>query len=610
MKQTLGGMRPRLLAIVATIAAFMALVAPTSADAPIKILNPIGGGYSDATETAFVQNVIDQATGDSVRIVVIPSAYAHTSLGYAKAHVDELQSICTALLGTGSSIRAGCDTEMVPLWTRDDAENTEYANMISNPETDGIFILGGDQDAAMEILANTPSEAAMATAYERGAVVSGTSAGDAVESHTMIADYANGGGPSTALQKDKVDIWWSDNSDSHRGLSFGSDTTILDQHFFQRGRFTRLLNVTAQSYAHFDGDGRLGVGVDYATSVKLTNDATLSDVAGRTSVAIIDFSNAEFSWVDSTQTLSATGIVTHIMPEGDFSYDVPSRTMTADGTALSAPKPGDLPSLQAQSTATLMLGGDVLTGGNVLADFVDQARQSSSHRIVVVAAGFFSSGDASSAGNAYSQALKKLGWSRSGDTVQVVNFEAHTEWSRVAPSLVAGAAGVIFVGGDQSQMSRPLGDATFTDLVSEALDNAPVVLTDRAMTPVMGDDYMANADPTVDNVQSVAIDAFHDDYAQFTEGLHIVNAALEPRLMTDQRWGRLYSLVRAHSDEIAYGIDAQTAIVFSGGTATVRGNRSVVALDGREATFANGKNDAYAALNVIMNLYASGQTLP
>jgi cyanophycinase len=595
-------------AAVMLVLALVAVGAPSSA-ATTHILNPIGGGYSTATESEFVQQVIDHATGSAVRILVIPSAYGHTSLGYAPNHVDELQALCEEQLGDSSTFSAGCDTELVPLWKRADAQDPQNVAMISNPETDGIFILGGDQDVAMEILAGTRSEQAMDDAYQRGVVVSGTSAGTAVESRTMLEDYANGGGPGTALQQNKVAIWWGDDSDLQRGLSFGSQSTILDQHFFQRGRFTRSLNTAAQSVDHFGGDGTLSVGVDFNTSVQLTDDSVLSGVTGDTSVALIDFSHATHSWVGPSNTLSARNVLTQIMPPGPYSYDVAGRELSVDGSVLTPSTPTALPALRAPGSGALMLGGDLLSGGSGLASFVSQAQASGSHHIVVVAAGFFSSGDASSTGNAYAQALKKLGWSGSDYTIDVLNFEDHTEWSRVTPAAVDGAAGVIIVGGDQSQMARPLGDATFRGLVAEAIDNSPIVLTDRAMTPVMGDWYVANADPTVKNVQGTAIDAFHADYADVAQGLGYVHASFEPRLMTDQRWGRLYSLARAHSNEIVYGIGEQTAILLSGQTSTVAGDRSVVALDGRTATFDVAPNGAYAAFNVFMDLYAPGEAL-
>jgi cyanophycinase-like exopeptidase len=81
-------------------------------------------------------------------------------------------------------------------------------------------------------------------------------------------------------------VWWGDDRDLQRGLSFGSTATILDQHFYQMGRFGRLLNVVEQSDDRFAGSSALGVGVDLATGVRLVGDTSLSGVFGDSSVAV------------------------------------------------------------------------------------------------------------------------------------------------------------------------------------------------------------------------------------------------------------------------------------------------------------------------------------
>ena len=55
-----------------------------------------------------------------------------------------------------------------------------------------MYVLGGDQTVAMQVVAGTPVEAAMAAAYARGAVFGGNSAGDAVQSRNMINGYTEG----------------------------------------------------------------------------------------------------------------------------------------------------------------------------------------------------------------------------------------------------------------------------------------------------------------------------------------------------------------------------------------------------------------------------------
>jgi cyanophycinase-like exopeptidase len=92
-------------------------------------------------------------------------------------------------------------------------------------------------------------------------------------------------------------------------------------------------------------------------------------------------------------------------------------------------------------------------------------------------------------------------------------------------------------------------------------------------------------------------------------GLGLLPVALEPRLTVDYRWGRLYGLVRAHPDTLAFGVSSATAIELDGPSASVIGGLSVVSADGRTATFATGSNGALAAFNVLLNVYAPGDSV-
>ncbi|MBX6342246.1 MAG: cyanophycinase, partial [Thermomicrobiaceae bacterium] len=394
------------LALLVAVALLGLVASPPRAGAQIdQVLHPIGGGYSDATVGHFVQTVIDHATGERVRILIIPSAYDHTSLGYAKQHVDRFEAVCASLLGATPRFAQGCEAALVPLWSRPDAENRANVASIADPETDGVFFLGGDQGAAMEIIAGTAAERAMEAGYRRGVVVGGTSAGTAVESRTMIADYANGGGPATGLERGKVLIWWGDDADLERGLSFGSRRVVFDQHFYQLGRLGRSLNAVAESVERLGDGGLLGVGVDYATSADLTDDGLLSEVAGSSSVMVIDFAQATHRWVGPLQTLSARGVLTQVLPAGPYGYDVARRAPLVAGAPVSTVDPGPWPAdLFPTGPGAVILGGDLLDGGDGLRQFVDRARATGRSRIVLVVAGYPSTGDAESEARAYVQA--------------------------------------------------------------------------------------------------------------------------------------------------------------------------------------------------------------
>lgn len=238
------------------------------------MLVPVGGGYTEATLQGFSRLVADNARGATVDIYVVPSSYGDDpadraeNLELAQERTDQVEAACDVVVRW-----MDCRATLLVLLDRADAENAANSDPLYDPEADGVFILGGDQTIAMEVLYETPAEAALTDAYERGVLVGGTSAGAAVESLNMIAGYTDPGWPYNALEKPMVIVWWEHDGANLRGLIFGSDDIIWDQHFYERGRFTRLLNITAQSDEQFGGASKLGVGVDYGTAVSLTNES-------------------------------------------------------------------------------------------------------------------------------------------------------------------------------------------------------------------------------------------------------------------------------------------------------------------------------------------------
>jgi cyanophycinase len=593
------------------VAAPAAGVDVSSAPGTVTTLAPIGGGYTSDSLAGFARAAAAHASGSTVSILVIPSAYGtapglQQNIQLAQRRTAELQDACQAALPQGFTT---CTARLLNIFTRPDAFNGDYSAAIEDASTSGIFILGGDQTIAMTVLADTPVESAMADAYQRGVVFGGTSAGDAVESSNMIWGFTDQGSAATELQQGAIEIWWSDDGDSERGLSFGSANTILDQHFYEEGRFGRLVNAVAQSDDHFGGMSKLGIGVDYATGALLTNDASLSGVFGASSAAIIDFetAHATHSWEGTPATLSARNVLTDLIPSGDYAYDVTKRTGYASGRPVRFTSPGPwAPGLLAPpGQGTLILGGDVSgdPGGPVMAQFVARARATGLSQVVLVMGGYPSIGDANNGAALYSTALAAAGW-KGGVKTLIYGKDAFD------PAAMNGAAGVMLVGGDQSRLAGPLGDAAFGSFVRDAVARAPVVMTDGAMTAAMGSWYLANPQPGKKDLADQAIAAFRADYATVKPGLGIVpGAAFEPRLTQDYRWGALYRLTMARPDTIAFGISGDTGLVLSSGGAEVAGSLSVAALDGRSATFGVGTNGAMAAFNVLLDTFAPGDVV-
>ena len=187
--------------------------------------------------------------------------------------------------------------EVVPMLTRDDASEPNVVSMLA--EADGIFITGGDQNRLMQCVWETPASQAMHRAFHlNGACIGGTSAGAAVMSRHMLAE----GAPTPSPQKDiaSMDI----------GLSF-MPNAIVDQHFSQRHRLSRLLSALAQR------PDLLGVGIDEDTALVIEPN-TFVEVVGRGAVSLVDprRMRSNFDSAEDGDKLEMLGLQLHLLPAG------------------------------------------------------------------------------------------------------------------------------------------------------------------------------------------------------------------------------------------------------------------------------------------------------
>ena len=599
-------------------------VAGVAATSPTTLV-PIGGGYTSTSLKGFALIAAQHATDGVVDILVGPSAYGNDP--------DELAENITAALNRTTQIKDACNTAVASmgktctatllyLFMRSQTEGSEGATavgLLNAASTDGVYTLGGDQGIAMEVIANSAVETAMANAYASGVVFGGTSAGAAVQSINMINGYTDPGYPENALEKDKVIVWWANDptgsDDFTRGLSFASQRAITDQHFYQRGRFGRLLNVVGLSDVQYNGASKVGVAVDYATGAQITNDTTVHDVFGDSSAAIIDGEvlNATFDWRGPNETLSARRIVTHIMaPDPSLSYDMATRTISNASGVLTI-NPGALMSPQLTRTrprGSLILGGDLSVdwNGPAVQDVVNRVQATRQARVVVVAVGS-STASGQALAREYVAGLRGAGLS--WQMFQVFVYDASS--ARFLNSMgFDRTAAVVLVGEDQATMATAIADRRFSGMVNRAIASVPVVVTDRAMTPAMGTFYVTNRsvfDDEDDDIQDIAIDAFQTGNITVARGLGIVEGSFQGRNTLDQHWGRLYSLAKYSPRTMVYGISEMTSIVIERNRASVAGERSVIMLDGSQGKYSNGTNGAFSALNVVVNAYAPGDAI-
>ncbi len=570
---------------------------------------PIGGGYETASLQGFGRLSAQGASGPTVDIVVVPSAYGAKAkdraenLVLAQQRTDQVDAACDAVVTAPYS---GCTARLAILLNRKDA--MDPANSVGIDTADGIYILGGDQGLAMKVLAASPAEAAMGRAAAAGATIGGTSAGAAVQSRTMINGYVGALGPADGLRQGSTLMWWGDDADLERGLDFGSTQVVYDQHFYQRGRVGRLLSTIATSDERRSGASLLGLGVDYATGIHNTGDQTLSGVFGANSAAVVDFEtlHATHQWVGKVPVLSARNVLTHLLAPGTATYAIPNRALSVDGVPVPAPAPLAWSAPAAPGSGTVYLGGDLLAGDvrdGALPAFVRSAVAAAGGavkraRIVVVSA---SSGDTPTA-SAYAAALKTAGWS--GNVQQVTYGTA--SWDSAT---LAGAAAVVVTAADPATLAPAMADADFRSRVGSAARTAPAFLADDHFAAAMGTWWSPKADPSGATLEDEGIAAFKATDGAWREGLGLVAANIVPRLNGDFRWGRLYGLGQVDPSHLAFGVADGTAVALSSTGATVAGGTSVVVLDGRQARFSTAGNGAIGATNVVLDIFGPGEHL-
>ncbi len=169
---------------------------------------------------------------------------------------------------TGYNFRKGAD------FPKDKIDSVRNAKL--------IYISGGDQTRFMDVVLGTPLYDAIHEAYNKGAVISGTSAGAAVMSKKMITGVQK---KYPQAEKGFITIE-ADNIEVTEGLAMLTDV-IIDQHFVKRQRLNRLVA------AAIENPDQICVGIDESTAIIV--DGNNATVTGISQVIVIKNSGKEKS---------------------------------------------------------------------------------------------------------------------------------------------------------------------------------------------------------------------------------------------------------------------------------------------------------------------------
>lgn len=180
--------------------------------------------------------------------------------------------------------RAGAENVEIPIVDRRDAaQDRRVVQLIESASR--IFLGGGDQVHLVATLGGSRTGRAIHEAFERGAVICGTSAGAAALTERIMA----------GAERDE----FGEMQELHLGPGFGmlGFRAVIDTHFAQRRRLQRLFMVVAQT------PELMGFGIDEDTAMVVRGE--LAEVVGQGSVTFIDgrgvrFDNAEESCAGSS----------------------------------------------------------------------------------------------------------------------------------------------------------------------------------------------------------------------------------------------------------------------------------------------------------------------
>lgn len=248
----------------------------------------IGGGDRRDPDYRVLKYFVEQAGGKRARILVLGAA--------SEEPESTLKDYRTLFKRFGAA-----EVLTATLRERSDAENDDAVEQVES--ANAVFLTGGDQLRITTIMAGTRLGERLRERHTKGELlVAGTSAGAAAIGSVMIL-----GGPSDGTVR---------RSDVTLGAGLGlMRDTVIDTHFNERGRESRLLAVFAQN------PQILGIGIDADTALDVRLGERY-DVVGNGVVIVFDgrvsFSNA--ARVREDEMLAVSGVQLHVLPEG-YGFD-------------------------------------------------------------------------------------------------------------------------------------------------------------------------------------------------------------------------------------------------------------------------------------------------
>src|SRR3982751_3326665 len=253
----------------------------------------IGGAEDKYNERRILKKFLELAGGETAEVLIVPVASDFPEFA-ADVYVQAFRNLGVA------------NPRVLRATSRQDIVQADVDPLLEG--VTGVFITGGDQMRLVSLLGGTTfADKLRHMVRDTNIVLAGTSAGAAGMSTSMIVR-----GESTSHpHKNSVRL--------SPGLGFLKNI-IIDQHFTERGRISRL--ITAVSYNPYN----LGIGIDENTAIILDGKGIL-EVFGQGSATIVDGSQITFNEiaeVADNESFSICGVQLHVLRDG-LVYDYQDR---------------------------------------------------------------------------------------------------------------------------------------------------------------------------------------------------------------------------------------------------------------------------------------------
>lgn len=245
----------------------------------------IGGAEDKYNERRILKKFLELAGGEKAEILIVPVASDFPEFA-ADVYTQAFRNLGIA------------NPRVLRATSRQDIVQADVERLTDG--VTGVFMTGGDQMRLVSLLGGTKlAERLRKMVRETNVVMAGTSAGAAAMSTSMIVR----GDASSHPHKNAVKL--------SPGLGFLKNI-IIDQHFSERGRISRL--ITAVSYNPYN----LGIGIDENTAIILDGKGIL-EVFGQGSTTIVDGSQISFNEiaeVADNEAFSICGVQFHVLRDG------------------------------------------------------------------------------------------------------------------------------------------------------------------------------------------------------------------------------------------------------------------------------------------------------